>query len=278
MAQGSGYQVNACKKFFHKRHSEFEPFYVTVEVGSKILKEPAYDITEFDARKVVALLSQIVNDRGQFQKDNVFHFYVDNHDGMKELFKLIARPTQDQPGNGLVFPFSTKTLDSHAPKHSDLNLALKHHYKNDTKSFASDMKKLFRNNAAVNEAGFPQVTIEAYVVLLFEIARRLVASGEDSTDTKMQFDDLPIGSAIARLLELLELGSEEICTFEDVFSTQGRFHCFAGKPEERREAIDRMNKTLHLQELSKLFCSNEEQVDELNELAEALPGGLNLKD
>jgi len=232
-------------------------------VGSKILKGPLYDITKFDASKVVALLSQIVNDRGQFQKDNAFHFFIRNRDGkeMKVLFTLTAKPTQDQPGNGVVSLCSRETGDFHAPKHSDLNFALKRHYIKDTKSFASDMKKLFRNNAVVNEAYFPQVTIEAYVVLLFEIARRLVVSDENSTPRKKQFDDLPIASAIARLLKLLKLGSEKICTFENVFSREGKFHCFVGEPEKRREKINRMNETLHLEELSKMFCSNERQVE-----------------
>ena len=262
MAQGSDYQANACKNFFHEP-SKFEPFEGEVKVGSKILKGPFYDITKFDARKVVALLSQIVNDRGLFQKDNAFHFYIRNRDGkeMKVLFTLVAKPTQDQPGNGVVSLFSRETGNFHAPKHSDLNLALMRHYKEDTKSFASDMKKLFRNNAVVNEADFPQVTVEAYVVLLFEIARRLVVSVKDPTERKKQLDDLPIGSAIARLLKLLKLGSEQVCTFENVFSREGKFHCFAGEPEKRREAINRMNETLHLQELSKMFCSNERQVE-----------------
>ena len=185
MAQGGDNQVNACKKFFHVR-SEFKPLAFKTTVGSEILEGPLYDITKFDARKVVALLSQIVNDRGHFQEDNAFHFFIRNSDGKgkKVLFTLTAKPTQDQPGNGVVSIFSEQTGKFHAPKHSDLNFAAERDYPEDTKSFASHMKKLFRNNAVVNEKHFPQVTIEAYVVLLFEIARRLVASDENSTYKK----------------------------------------------------------------------------------------------
>lgn len=269
MAQVSDYQANACKKFFTER-SKFKPIEGPVELNSEELGEPAYNITKFDARKVVALLSQIVNDRGQFQKDKVFHFFIRNHDGeeIKELFKLTANPRKHQPGNGLVSIFSkTETGDfiPQAPKsYLELNFALKGHYKKDTKSFASDMKKLFRNNKVVNEAYFPQVTIEAYMVWLFEIARRSVTV-ENPTEKKKQLDDLPIGSAIARLLKLLELGSEEICTFDHVFSPEGKFHCFAGEPGERREVIKKVNETLHLHELSKMFCSKEQQVAKLTE-------------
>ena len=231
----------------------------------QILKGPAYDITKFDARKVVSLLSQIVNNRGQFQKDNAFHFFIRNRDGNEiKLFKLTAKPTQDHPGNGVVSLFSRETGKFNAPKHSDLNLTLEGPYKEDTKSFASHMKKLFRNNAVVNEEDFPQVTIEAYMVWLFEIARRSVTV-ENPTEKKKQLDDLPIGSAIARLLKLLELGSEEICTFDHVFSPEGKFHCFAGEPGERREVIKKVNETLHLHELSKMFCSKEQQVAKLTE-------------
>ena len=258
--------MNACKKFFTE-HSKFKPFKGTVTVNSVKLEAPVYDITKFDASKVVALLSQIVNDQGQFKEDNAFHFFIRNSDGenTKAVFKLTAKPTQHQPGNGKVFVYSWEMKDFHAAKYSDLNLALERRYKKNTKSFASDMKKLFRNNSNVNEADFPEVTIAAYMLLLFEIARRSVTSVENPTEKKKQLDDLPIGSAITRLLKLLALGSTEICTFKDVFIQKDRFYCFEGTPGERREAINRMNETLHLQELSKTFCSKERQVEELAE-------------
>lgn len=278
MAQASDYQVSACKKFFSEQ-SRFEPLNGSF---AEKLQGPVYNITKFGAHKVVALLSWIVNDQEQYKEKSAFYFLIrkDNGKRIEELFKLTPIPTKHQPGNGLVSLFFKKENGNFTPQaakaYDKLNCALKGHYKKDTKSFASDMKKLFRNNAVINQAYFPQVTIEVYMVLLFEIARRSVTSVDNPTQKKKQFDDLPIGSAIASLLKLLELGNEEICTFDHVFS--GKFYCFAGEPEERRRAIDMMNETLHLQELSKLFRSNEQQVDDVDELAEVFPDGLNLTD
>ena len=261
MAQGSDYQLNACKTFFLENY-QFEQFKDEVTVASVKLEEPVYNITKFDAHKVVALLSQIVNNRGQFVDDNAFYFLIRKGEENKQLFRLTANPSKDHPGNGSVSRLlSWEGSYFRAATHSYLNSALRGHYRKDTKSFASDMKKLFLNNEVVNEKDFPQVTIEAYMILLFEIARRSVTSVENPSEKKKQLDDLPIGSAIAGLLKLLELGSEDICTFDDVFSRKDRFYCFAGEPEERRKAINRMNETLHLQELSKMFCAEEQPVD-----------------
>ena len=127
------------------------------------------------------------------------------------------------------------------------------------------------------------------MILLFEIARRLVAL-EDPSDKKVQYDVLPIGTAIARIVKSLELGSKDICTFDDVFLVKGKFHCFTGKPKERRKAIDEINGTTleiakkkgmldatapptdpakvfamkvnrRLEELKQMFCSEEQQED-----------------
>ena len=173
-----------------------------------------------------------------------------------------------------------------AKSYAELCIALKDHYKKNTKSFASHIKKLFRNNEVVNEEDFPQVTFEAYVLWVFEIARRLVVSVENPTYEKKQLDNLPIGSAIARLVKLLELGNEEICSFDDVFHPKGKFHCFKGKAIVRRKAIDEINKTTlerrkeidginektHLQELSEMFLSEKRQVERV---AEELERNLN---
>lgn len=277
MAQASDYHVSACKKFFSEQ-SRFEPLNGSF---AEKLKGPVYDITKFGAHKVVALLSWIVNDQEQYKEKSAFFFLIHKDNGKRReaLFKLTANPTKHQPGNGwvsLFFKNDGEFTPQAAKAYDELNFALKGHYKKDTKSFASDMKKLFRNNAVINQAYFPQVTIEVYMVLLFEIARRSVTSVDNPTQKKKQLDDLPIGSAIASLLKLLELGNEEICTFDHVFS--GKFYCFAGEPEERRRAIDMMNETLHLQELSKLFRSSKQQVDDVDELAEVFPDGLNLTD
>ncbi|CAH3184582.1 unnamed protein product [Porites lobata] len=133
---------------------------------------------------------------------------------------------------------------------------------------------------------FPQALFEVYMILLFEIARRLVEL-EEPSEKKVQYDVLPIGSAIARIVKLLELGIKDTCTFKDVFFPKSKFHCFTGKPEERRKAIDKINETTlditygasvlvlvpaakdpakvfatqvkcHLEELKEMFCSEKQ--------------------
>ena len=139
----------------------------------------------------------------------------------------------------------------------------------------------------VNGEDFPRVTFEAYMLWLFEIARRSVVSVKNPTDEKKQLDNLPIGSAIARLVKLLDLGNEKICSFDDVFHPKGKFHCFKGNAMERRKAIDEINKTTlerrkeidginektHFQELSEMFLSEKRQVERV---AEELERNLNI--
>ena len=72
-----------------------------------------------------------------------------------------------------------------------------------------------------------------------------------------------MGSAIARLINLLELGKS---TFDDVFlSSKRRFHCFKGEWDVRRKAIETINEATAkkgtveqlLEELQELFCSDQ---------------------
>lgn len=250
-------QVKACEKFFQEQLPKVQNLKPLAEddipKNAKLFKDPKiYDITSFDAREVVAVLSCIVNDRDQFKMNKTFYLLLRNGpenkpDEIEELFRLRARPTKHQPGNAIVFlrPTGKKKFTEPAKKYEELNGALKAYYKEDTAedtaSFARDIRKLFKNNAVANN-NFPQAMFEAYMMLLFEIARRLVEL-EDPSDKKVQYDVLPIGSAIARIVKLLELGRTDICTFEDVFFPTSKFHCFTGEPEERRKAIDKINET-----------------------------------
>ena len=258
MAEGSSNkdvfdcQVKACEKFFQEKLPRVQKLKLLAEddipENAKSFKEPKmYDITSFNAQEVVAVLSCIVNDRGQFKKNKTFYLLLRNGleyvpDAAVELFKLIASPTKHQPGNAIVFlrPRGKKKFTAAAKKYDELNGALKAHYGKDTASFSRDIMKLFENAVANND--LPQATFEVYMILLFEIARRLVVLGEPSA-LKEQFDILPIGSAIARILKLLELGSETICTYDLVFLPGLKFHCFTGKAEHRRKAIDCINET-----------------------------------
>ena len=213
MAEGNtDCQMSACEKFFPK---QFEPL---EDYVAEQLKGSGYDITMFDAHEVVTLLSQIVNDRDLFKDGNAFRFLISNGEETEELFELEAKPTEHQPGNGRLSLRKWKKNEIYSAKsYNQLCIDLNNYYEKNTKSFASHIKKLFRNNKVVNEEDFPQATFEAYMILLFEIARRSLPSVENPSEKKKQLDDLPIGSAIARLLKLLELGSDKICTFDDVF-------------------------------------------------------------
>lgn len=200
-------------------------------------------------------------------------------DDLEELFRLKANTTKNQPGNGIVFlrPRRKKLFKQSAKSYEELNGVLKADYDiyddegtlvlSDTKSFATDIKGLFKNNAQI--ANLPQATFEAYMILLFEIARRLVKV-DNPTEKKQQFDILPIGSAIARVILLLEHGDKETSIFEYVFLPGYIFHCFTGKPEVRRKAINNINKAIcniteqkavtkedYLKELQEMFCSGE---------------------
>ena len=187
-----------------------------------------YDITGFDGQQVVALLSQTVNDQEEFTMNKTFYLLIhasseENPQAeFEELFRLNARPTKEQPGNAIVFlrPRGNEGFQRResATSYEELNGALKACYgdpnnfrKPDTKSFARHMKQLFKNNAQIGD--LPRPTAEAYMLLLFEIARRLVKI-EEPTERKKAFDVLPIGSAIAQLINLLDLRT---FTFEEVF-------------------------------------------------------------
>lgn len=265
-------QKEACGNFFHNNLPVDESEPVSKEKKPKNmrqLKGHVYDITGFDAEKVVALLSRIVNDRQEFKPDKTFYLLLNSHepgqdDNREKFFKFAPNPSRDQPGNAMVSRGLEKGLT-----YNELNADLKSKYNGNTKSFAQHIKKLFQNNSKVPE-NFPQATFEVYILLLFEIARRLVR--EDApTRKKEELDDLPIGSAIARSVKLLELGKEETCSFDDVFcSSSDKFYCYTGEPEERETAIRRINKTAHSQiermnhgeELEKMFRSSTD-ADEL---------------
>ena len=111
-----------------------------------------------------------------------------------------------------------------------LNDLLEKHYGEDTHLFAKDMKKVFEDNSAIFNV--PPATVEIYMVLLFEIGRRLVSAKKSS------LDKLPIGIVIARLVKLLEA---KRCTFKDVFLKGKQFHCFSGNSTQRETAINEIN-------------------------------------
>ena len=263
-------QKKACGKFFRENLPEDVSKPVRVDKRPQNLRKlegHVYDITGFDAEKVVALLSRIVNDRQEFKLDKTFYLLLNSHgprqdDNGEKFFKFAPKPSIDQPGNAIVSRGLGKGLT-----YEKLNAELESKYDKNTQLFAQHIKSLFQNNSVVLEND-PQATYEVYILLLFEIARRLVKENAP-TEKKKKFDDLPIGSAIARSVKLLELGKKETCSFDDVFCfSSDNFYCYAGEPEEREEAIRRINKTAHsqiermthLKELEEMFRSSPDEL------------------
>lgn len=246
------YQESACQNFFHKKLSDvpkFKPveeheipeFMIRLKYNKPIY---LYDITGLNASQVVVALVGIVNNREKFTINKNFYLMIKHDAKVEELFRLTARPTTHQPGNGImsIRPRGEERFAQSSGKtYEQLIEALKKRYQ-DTITFTRDIRKIFLNNK-VSDCDFPQVTLEAYMVLLFEIARRLVKLKEPS-EIKEQFDVLPIGSAIVGIFKLLEYGKDEVCTFEDVFSSDGRFHFFSGKPQTRKRAIGNITTAL----------------------------------
>ena len=242
------YQMNACQNFFHEKlpdvpkpkpleEHEIPEFMVRLKYNKPIL----YDITGLNAQQVVAALVSIVNDREKFTINKNFYLMIKHDAKVEELFRLTARPTTHQPGNGIMSMRprgEERFAQSSGKTYEQLIEALREHYQ-DTITFTKDIRKIFLNNK-VSDCDFPQVTLEAYMILLFEIARRLVKL-KGPSERKKQYDDLPIGSAIAGIVKLLEYGKDEVCTFENAFLPKDRFHFFSGKPQTRKRAIDDIN-------------------------------------
>ena len=257
------YQVNACQNLFHEQlpdvpklkpleEHEIPEFMIRLKYNKPIL----YDITGLNAQQVVATLVGIVNDRERFTINKNFYLMIKHNAMVRELFRLTARPTTHQPGNGIMSMRprgSEKFGKSSGKTYEQLIEALREHYQ-DTITFTKDIRKIFLNNK-VSDCNFPQVTLEAYMILLFEIARRMVKLKEQS-ERKGQYDVLPTASAIVGSVKLLEYGKDNVCTFEDVFSCDGKFHFFSGKPQTRKRAIGNITTALVYAESEKTATSS----------------------
>ena len=256
------YQVNACQNLFHEQlpdvpklkpleEHEIPEFMIRLKYNKPIL----YDITGLNAQQVVAALVGIVNDRERFTINKNFYLMIKHNAMVRELFRLTARPTTHQPGNGIMSMRprgSEKFAKSSGKTYEQLIEALREHYQDIT--FTKDIRKIFLNNK-VSDYNFPQVTLEAYMILLFEIARRMVKLKEQS-ERKGQYDVLPTASAIVGSVKLLEYGKDNVCTFEDVFSSDGKFHFFSGKPQTRKRAIGNITTALVYAESEKTATSS----------------------
>lgn len=242
-------QKKACKKFFEE------------ELGNIFVEEQLiHDITGLNAIEVVAKLKGIVNEQSYQDQTGTFYLLIGPHPKIpkkfgEKLFQLIPKPTTDQPGSGIL------SLNGQQGKpYEELLKDLKGHYNNDARHFAKDLQNLFKNNN--DAANFHPATVEVYMLLLFEIARRLVYQ-KSSTERKLKLDKLPIGIAIARIVKLLEA---EQCNLEDVFSKGGKFHCFSFEPDKRKSAIKEINNAYEeyqaRRELSEVFSPVQQEQEQ----------------
>jgi hypothetical protein len=219
-------QEKACKKLFDKdrlkndfvklapaeKPEELE--YKDGEIGE------VYDITGLSAIEVISVVTVIINDPDKYKRPTptvpnvtkavlkTFYFLIkskNNEDGAGKMFKLKANPTKNQPGNGAVCvmrfkagkrnKYCAQRFKSYKKIIEELVQA-----KTQPRKFANIIQKLFKDNSDIGQAD-PAIA-ETYFLLLFEIARRL-SNKEDKTPEGERLDDLPIGSAIARIIELL---------------------------------------------------------------------------
>ena len=239
----------ACKEFFDN---------LSLDLGQAEEQEGSrtYDITGWNALKIVSLLKSIVNSEESYIQDQLFQMKIKNQEGQQvEVFTLKAAPTRHQPGNGLL-----SRGEQRGKKYNDLVPLLEKKYRSDTCLFAQDLKKMFKSNEDIGS--FDPATREIYMILLFEIARRLAnltaTDGEilDETPKKKRLDKLPIGSAIAKIVKLLEA---QECTFKDVFLDSGKFHCFSFGPDAREEAIKKIDEAYVKYELREMFSAEQQK-------------------
>ena len=269
-------QVTACKTFFQKDlpFHEIEPM-SNEDKPVNLREETVFNITGYDAHQVVATLSRIVNARDTFKPNQTFCLLIQGKDKDHEVFELKANPTNNQPGNGTLLLRPAQYGKSYGVLYDELKTF-------ETKKLAEHIEQFFKNtdNVLISAENFPRATIEVYMLWLFEIARRLVKS-EKPSKQQMNYDNLPIGSAIARLVRLLKIGDAGTCRFEDVFLRNEKLHCFTGEPEERKKAVHNINDAVKeelneasvvhfLEELQEMFCSAKrlEKLTEEQQLAE----------
>ena len=228
-----------------------------------------YNITAKSAAHVIAIFKSMVNRKGQYgyRTDKVFTFNICHEDQPTISFRLkVNIISKDQPGNGFISrkdPWDNKK-DIFYSYGNDLVDKLKEQYSSDTKKFAQDIKRVFKNNSELFNCG-NEIIKDVYFLLLFEIGRRLVKDDPKSPPRKRKLDNLRISEAITKIVKLFE---NEACRFEDVFLKVGAYHCFSGdRPETRQGAITLLLtqlEELKLEDLKELFHV-EEPVSEISE-------------
>jgi len=203
----------------------------------ELQKIPAtyWNITGMNAASVISIFKSIVNDRETFKKGAIFTF---NIEGVEETISFIleADPTDKQPGNGFIRRRNPKGgEDIQRSYDKELIEILTQGYRS-TDKFAQDIRRVFKNNSELFECG-NEVIQDVYILLLFEIGRRLVDDEivpEEHRTDKQVYDSLPISEAITKIVKLF---AARKCSFEDFFFEEGKFHCFSDECGTQRSSV-----------------------------------------
>ena len=211
-----------------------------------------YNITGKSAAHVIAILKSIVNSREkpyEYDKGNIFTLKIEGQHAIS--FVLKPFPTTNQPGNGIIITSGI------ARSYKDLTEELIKQYENDTKTFAKDMKRVFKDNSRLLECR-NEVLQDAYILLVFEIGRRLVddenvIKGRGDKE-RQALDCLPISEAITKIVKLFEMKG---CSFSNVFDPDGKFHCFGGTSGKRQSAIKELQSNEKYKDIKALLYREE---------------------
>ena len=189
-----------------------------------------YDITGVNAKQVVELLKAIVKkdlplSTTQVKKIVTPTFYYlgigpvpDNWRQFQKKYELSSNPRLQlstwKDGEFIARPYDRAMVDD-----------LEKCYNGDTRAFATQLERLFKDNTIIAQSHF--VTSEVYMLLLLARCRQVIDSG---MTTKKRLDE----SAVKNIMTLLKANK---CTFTDVFLKGGQYHCFTGEAYVREEAI-----------------------------------------
>ena len=219
-----------------------------------------WNITGLNAASVISILKSIVNDREKFKDEAKFTFDIK---GDKETisFTLEANPNDKQPGNGIIRRSRNPRggEDSHRGYDKDLIEVLTQRYCC-TEKLAQDIRRVFKNNSELFKCR-NEIIQDVYILLLFEIGRRLVDDEnvpEEHRTDKQAYDSLPISEAITKIVKLFEAKK---CSFEDFFDEKGRFHCFTGSPDARKFAINKLKSSEKYEDIEALFYGEKSSKD-----------------
>ena len=144
-----------------------------------------------NAARVISIFKSIVNDRETFKDRAIFIFNIKG-DEETISFTLEANPTDKQPGNGIIRRRNPRGgEDIHKSYDKELTEVLTQRYCG-TEKFARDIRRVLKNNSELFKCG-NEIIQDVYILLLFEIGRRLVDDEnvpEEHRTDKQAYDSL----------------------------------------------------------------------------------------